>query len=87
MPTENPSSRDNPSTIAVVVQVLKGFLAVSDEQFSAHLPQFYGEFVDLMLHNNKEIRMVLTDVMQRVGPTFGILCYLSSYLSRFEFQL
>ncbi|KAI9357006.1 hypothetical protein DFJ73DRAFT_953328 [Zopfochytrium polystomum] len=57
----------------VVVVILNAFLEFDDDQFNAHIPQFYYEFVDILLQDlTPDVRTILHSILARAGSRLGI---------------
>jgi len=78
--------RDNLHKIPIVCQVLRGIVAFEDVQFKKHLPILASLFTDLVLHENAEIRLVLKEVLVRVGKTLLIEQNVPSWISTKQFS-
>lgn len=52
----------------VVIQILDAFVNFDDVQFDENIPGFYGQMIDLLLHDlAPDIRQALHSVLKRVG--------------------
>ncbi|KAJ3328889.1 guanine nucleotide exchange protein for ADP-robosylation factor [Blyttiomyces sp. JEL0837] len=59
----------------VVVAILTALSDLDDERFRVHVPSFYEEAVNLLLHQDLaiEIRFALHSLLARTGSAFGII--------------
>jgi hypothetical protein len=50
-----------------MIQILKGFEELYDAQLLKHLDTFYPQFIDLILCESLEIRILLRKVLLKIG--------------------
>ncbi|GAM29145.1 hypothetical protein SAMD00019534_123210 [Acytostelium subglobosum LB1] len=56
-----------------VIRILKAILQFNDDKFLKNISIFYDKFIQLLLNDDKDIRVALRDILLRVGTLRGTI--------------
>jgi len=71
--TEFVEELDVANKIPIIIQILKSLLQLEESQFYKNSGIFYNLLVSLMLTDSRDIRVILRDIMRRLGKVKNLV--------------